>query len=579
MTETHNILFEKHNLKIEIITVVEWVVLIILFFSVWRFTYVYSSGPISWDELWYMHESLNPEPFAKILNRYFHIYFQKIFFAIAGNAFEGAKLFWSFLFSVTTALIYVNARLMCRNCNYLNGLGSILIFFSVQFYVPWVGVTYPDFTVMMMVSFGVTLYLAYHRFRRWPRFILGLLGVVSFLAFKSKETGIVLCILIAGLGFDESDTFNLRQFVGNGGSVVTGVLIGALILMGLDRALLDDAFFGLRPALVEELLNANFGDFARRGDNWYSRIMNCMPGPFFLFIISAIKARDSNYRNSEKVVWLLPVGLLMFLTFVMIELRGSIFPRFYLPALPIIAVLGSQVFVREAYGGTDGFSKQTLSFFGVLAAVVVFYSFIGSHVDKYGWDLPLFQNAIMLPIVLSLLFVLVIFVNKWGFIIQTVALVCMLLMTAYPVYSNVKSLRRPSYASKSEKRFAPLAAFSDRIICSENARVFISKGIFDKYRILSRDIFSSRWMFNLYFDCDLSVSQFSYSACDDGLSELLNGSYMYVYITIGEWNAFNPMVKEELNRRYSRDSDKNIGVCFLWRDDEKGILRGKSVSD
>jgi hypothetical protein len=568
MVDIQNIfVFEKRIFKVRITTGIELLVLSILFLIVWRFTYVYSSGPISWDELWYMHISLNSEPFPKILNRYGHIYFQKFFFWIACDPFRGAKLFWSFLFSTTTALIYVDARMISENSSYLQGLISILIFFSLPIYLSWVGITYADFTVMMMVTFGVTLYLFYHRFHRYSRLILVLLGIILFFAVKSKESGIVLCILLAGLGFDESDVFDLGQFMRNVAFVLAGVLIGVLALMCLDKIFLYDALFSFRFAHMEELFKFNFGDYVRESRNWYSYVMSIAPAPFLLFIISMTMRRQSNFTAGEKVVWLLPVGLLMFLTFTMIRGRWGVSPRYCLPALPIIAILSSQIFDRETYGRTDGLTKQILMFFGSLAAVVVFYSFIGRHIDKYGWKLPSFQNAIILPIALSVLVFIVIFLKKWSFVIQLAAFTCILLLTVYPIYRNVHFLQREVYPAISEKRFAPLAAFSDRIVCSKKTKVFISKDLYAKYKILSRDIGSSRWMFNLYFDCDLKRFQFSYSSCADSLNDLLNGEYTYAYITKSDWDDLTHSVKEQLDAKYKREADNRIGVVFFWRQD------------
>jgi len=70
----------------------------------------YAGAPVSWDEFDYMHTGLNPEPLGYILNRYFHIYFQKPFLSLASTPLMGAKIFWVFLVSSTGLLVYWCAR-------------------------------------------------------------------------------------------------------------------------------------------------------------------------------------------------------------------------------------------------------------------------------------------------------------------------------------------------------------------------------------------------------------------------------------------------------------------------------------
>ncbi|MFC1976010.1 hypothetical protein ACFLXQ_06405, partial [Chloroflexota bacterium] len=89
----------------------------------------YVGGPISWDELLYMNLSLNPTPKPFVLNRYFHIYLQALFFQFS-NPLLAVKIFWSFLVFLTGFLVYVSARNLTKDSNYLNGLIAILFFFS-----------------------------------------------------------------------------------------------------------------------------------------------------------------------------------------------------------------------------------------------------------------------------------------------------------------------------------------------------------------------------------------------------------------------------------------------------------------
>ena len=83
-----------------------------LFFAAWIWFIFHSGGPCCKDDVTYMHLAQFPEKHAYILNRYFHIYFMKLFLWIAGPM-QGIKIFWSFLTASTGLMVYISAG-MCQ---------------------------------------------------------------------------------------------------------------------------------------------------------------------------------------------------------------------------------------------------------------------------------------------------------------------------------------------------------------------------------------------------------------------------------------------------------------------------------
>ena len=71
--------------------------------AIWVFQYVGTS--IEWDDLFYMNVSHYTTPQAWVLNRFWHIYLQKFFMWLAGDALAGAKAYWCFLFFSTCVLV------------------------------------------------------------------------------------------------------------------------------------------------------------------------------------------------------------------------------------------------------------------------------------------------------------------------------------------------------------------------------------------------------------------------------------------------------------------------------------------
>ena len=201
------------------------------------------------DVIWYLEAAFhNLGDFLLWVNRYAHVYFLKIFFLFSNDPFEVGKNYWVFMFTATTLLVYLNARLLTPRSKFLHGILAVGFFLSINVFSNTLGVPLVDYTSMLIVLTISLVYLSSLRRGHTVKWLLILLGFLFFIAFKTKETAWVSAILLFGLMFDENNTFNVESLKKNGLQVLIGGLIGGLLFIVLDGLLLKDPLFGLRPA-------------------------------------------------------------------------------------------------------------------------------------------------------------------------------------------------------------------------------------------------------------------------------------------------------------------------------------------
>ena len=119
-----------------------------IFFASFSILYLIGGGPVTNDELKYLSISIDTTPEPRILNRYFHIYLQKLFLYLGNDPFIGMQLLWAFTISLTTALIFHSSIILSGSKHVVFGLISLLFFITQPLIFRFVGVTYADYTVM-----------------------------------------------------------------------------------------------------------------------------------------------------------------------------------------------------------------------------------------------------------------------------------------------------------------------------------------------------------------------------------------------------------------------------------------------
>ncbi|NPV85846.1 MAG: hypothetical protein HPY45_07540 [Anaerolineae bacterium] len=587
----------KNRHKINWMLVIEAICLGGIFVLAWRFFFRHSGGPMSWDEVQYMAVSLNPQPHAHILNRYFHIYFQKLFFVLAGSPLAGARLFWSFLIASSMLLIYINARLLSRSHNApLYGIVSVLLFFTYPPLIKESGVTYADVTVMMLLTLALYIYLMYHHTRAKHAWLLILLGIIWFFAIKSKESGIAFASVLLGLAFSNDGKLNLRGWIRCMGFVMIGLLIGQVFLMLLDWAFLGDALFSLRLENFKVLREFNFvGEHTRSSENWFENIFSLLSVPFWLMIIGFL-SKSSQLKPHEKVLWLLPFGLIVFLNISMINGKWGAITRYYWPAVSTVAILGSQCMPVDDNVFRN--SWQTIKRFVfdlakrlrllpqsemlathrpltpalsvllialtllVLAALALLAYGVLLFSRAYDWYLGDFLGAIVYPFALTTLILLFMFFKRWNATLLAAALVCFALLPICSGYGNIRDFVKDKIIAYRNTRFMPYIVYEDRVSClSEGERIYFSESLYTNGRgYLGSDALNSSWMFNLYFSCNIQPSQVMVSAVTH---DLIPYRFTYGFILEEDFRRLDENARIEIERHYRLYRSPGFDVILL----------------
>jgi len=216
---------------------------------------LYAGGSIAWDELLYMHYSHWPEPEPKILNRFAHIYFQRFFFLICDDPFLGARFFSAFVHASCVYLTYWLGRLLMKDSHWWNGLLAVAFYFGSQKLLPYLGVTFADYTVMFWLSAGALGVLVADRAGRLRTpYAAYSLAIIFLIALRSKETGIVCGLpILAVFSFPIFSRQNVRLLCAS----VAGVLSGLAILAAFDFIVLGDLFYFFRPENWQRLFSFN----------------------------------------------------------------------------------------------------------------------------------------------------------------------------------------------------------------------------------------------------------------------------------------------------------------------------------
>lgn len=542
--------------------------------AVWAFSYLGTS--IEWDDLFYMNVSQYTTKQSWVLNRYGHIYLQKFFFWLAGDALTGAKIYWSFLFFSTCILVYWCARMLAGKRGYVAGLIAVLFLCSYQFFVYYAGCTFADLTVMFLLMLGTFIYFAFlvgsskHR-----RLIIVILGLLFFWAIKSKETGICMGFLFFGLGEDKTGTRNINRFAKDIGWVCVGMVIGCVLLMTLDQIFLGDALFSMRPSSIKGLFAFNTGEYIhdQKNQSWFTTLSL---GPaltvFMLYILVGRKLHDKSPSRHEICAWLIPLAVMFFLTASSIRIRCGSVPRFLFPAIAGLCVWAAQ-FLNFKISGPLIDSKGSPQIPRALAAAVLaLLAFIIVSIVMHkapdvvrdaGWKSPeRFYIAVILPLSTMGLIIFGNVLRKRGLTAVFLMLLCLFFLIHFPLSNNLALLKQKVTAKRSEFRYEPYRVFADELRFDKSVKILISKSIHINSRsmMLGRGAKSHCWLFNVFFNQNFEEDQFVNGSIED----IVKGDYTYAFLTWQDWNEIREKYDvEHLLRKYEQKINKEIQLILL----------------
>jgi hypothetical protein len=298
----------------------------------------YAGGPLVSDDFYYLDTGLNGIKDLPVLFYYTHIYFQRIFMEFAASPLAGAKYYWSFLITSTSLLIYLSSRLFIKRSSWVNGFLGVALFLSLDFLAKYSGVTKNDFTAMFIVVFIILIFLLASKSGFKNPWLISLLGFLFFLAFKSKETAVIIGVIFLGFGFVESENFKLKVFWNRLRFFLIGFLVGGLFIMLLNTLIVGDTFWGIRPSDFLDYLNItgrNINKVPVDMNFLTNIIINLLTVPFLLYLISAFQVDGLQFGNHLKLIWIYPFLLTIFLTVVLFASGHGVTDRFLFPAVPV----------------------------------------------------------------------------------------------------------------------------------------------------------------------------------------------------------------------------------------------------
>lgn len=522
--------------------------------GLWAFLSAHAGGPVGWDELLYMDVSLNPHAETAFANRYVHIYFQKLFLWAAGDALSGAKLYWAFIVATAALLVTVCARWLSPAAHPLNGALGPLLFLSQTLIFEYAGVTYADFTVMLLVAAGVTAYIAWLRTGRRP--LLAALGMLLYLAPRAKETGLVLGVLLIGLGWQKDvDGFRWRNIAKRAPPALAGFLAAAAMLALGHQLFLGDALFGWRGEDVAAVYGFYHRPYEHEGQSWYGYLLSSQPLAvlFLLYLLSARVDPPGERAPATQLLWGLPLALVLALTLSMISTIYEVHDRFFLPALPVLSVLAAQA-VPFARVRRHRDHLLTATLLGLSFAL--YWALDSLDPGGYqGWSRARFHRAIVLPVALTLLFAVLVLRPAWRFVPRLVALSALLVATLHPLAGSYRDLRQRIVENRSLARFRPFAVFKERIRFDAHTKVCVSQNIQKEQDALCRDLGSCMWMFNVYFGTAGRADQFSIADPEASWPAFLAPGCSYAFVAQKDWLALAPSARQELSRRFRLEED------------------------
>jgi len=407
--------------------------------------------------------------------------------------------------------------------------------------------------------------------------LVGAIGVVLYLAFKTKETTLPVAVVLLGLGWGESSKFNWRNLFKNLLWVACGVVVGVLVFGTLSWIILGDPLFGLRisewvefrntyavySSRVLDTLNA-LGD--GNIDDWYQGYwFRITLLPFLLYLVSGIKSSHQN-DVPRKLLYLVPLAYAVFML-ISINNRLGYELRFGLPVLPVLSVLAVQFIELKAPEGEGARVKFWATMAGGLVLTMGIRLVLRLFVPGMGWDLGAVILLMYYPLLLTLLFAsLLLFHDRVFWHLVNYLVVLSLLIS--PIASNYRSMFvvRENETSFTEV-IKPLVDFESEIEYTPGMRFYATSNTFAKAELrMVKDPVELMALFNVLFDASSTAENFTYAeAPDDIPGDITAKGYDYVLMTDDEWVA---MLEDEagtlkVREMYQPKSSPNGGFVLL----------------
>ncbi len=480
-----------------------------------------------WDTLIYLNTAQHPVGLGSILNRYTDIYMQKFFLFLFSQPFEAAKWFWAFQIFGTGVFVYLCAKLLNPKNTTLTGILAILFFFAQRKIYATAGTPLVDFTAMLLICFGLFLYLVYLRSKTKPYWILFALGFVQFFLLKSKETGVIFIPIIIGAILLSSP--NWRGRFRSAAWVLGGGLAGVFSLMSLDGIFLHDPLFSLRLDSWRELFRFNLTLVAPRSDlNWYDLMLTtALLLPLLFSIFAIIEDQEKQYGWPERLVWALPLIQVVFLSATIFRASFPMNIRYIYPTFATISVIGAQFLQLKEKRDRRLAPAIVLGSIAFTAGLYYwFYPLIAEL--PFRWTQENFFNNIVRGLLVSAVFLILLIPkavkpNRNLLLILPVAILFFTPILRIPQELIVTRAR-------AENSISPFLIYADKIKVRDGARLFFTSTPYTNFGMLGRSSITCGLLFEAYFNTDVPTPDFS-----DNIEDILLKDYDYAFVTREEF--------------------------------------------
>lgn len=547
---------------------------LLFFIALWIGLSFNTGGPIYSDELLYIEIGLNNQSAPNYGNRYFHVYLQKLFMAVAPTPLIGIRVYWAFMIALTTLLVYWSARIFLKESSPLHGLLGVAIFLSYKFLSSYAGVTSVDIAAMMMAMALIFTYLLYQRTEK--KGLLYLLGALTFLAFKTKETTLFANVVLLGFFFDKQGKFAFKNIL----PILKSYLIGFLGAIGLfillDSIFLGQPFFAISPATIKEVFEnyAYTGGFRKEPVDWYQTyLLDDIMIPFLLFVVTGVKLNTRAVSPQKKILWAFPLLLVSFITLNMLKIPWGFIERFYFPALPVIAFLAPQFISIPDCKDQKSRWQLPAAILAVLLLVVVMRQFGMRYVTDIDWTYGKYLESIYFPILLSVLLGLVILAEKQNLLTFGIILFFLVSWVLPQLSYNYKYIYvEPTTNAKFQIKYYPFLEFQQDIAVREDVKMYTTATIFsntveNEDHMFSDNPYDILGMYDVLFNMRTERDNLTLSYKQEDIPEqILAERYDFMILSTDDWQYLQdnyPEVIAELSKNYTSRFDEGQILVFL----------------
>ena len=226
-----------------VFSILEVVTVLAITLLIARFFYQNGGQLAGSDMLGYINIGFRRGMSEHMLNRYVHIYALRILTSLFPSPLEGLRYYSAIASGLAVLLAYYSARSMSKTRQIMRGVIAVAILLGLPIVVQLLLAPQIDTSAMIAVLVLTAIYVRSAKDNHLNPWVIRLLGLALFLAFKTKETTIVWGVTLIGLGITDMSSFDIRMLAKNLWIVLQGVIIGAAVFIAANWLFIGEPLF------------------------------------------------------------------------------------------------------------------------------------------------------------------------------------------------------------------------------------------------------------------------------------------------------------------------------------------------